>query len=690
MLDEIQTARINKNRGALLSLDIRKAFDTISHDFINQAFRFFNFGENFIKWINLIGTNRRACIILESGMYSKYFDLERGNAQGDTTSPYIFNIGYQILLLKLNFDLQIAGLIATPDVPPDLLRLAPDQQVGNYPRKVFAFADDGNLLTKMDFNSLSRVKTILKKFGDLSGLECNVEKTILMQFGDTTPISQEIKDLGFSIDNSVTVLGLKIKSNNLNVQENWDKILEKVRGQVRNWTRFNLSLPGRVNIAKTMLYSQINYLGCFLEFPTELMDNISDLIESYVSGNLRIAKKRLYTSPKNGGIGLFEIETYLKSQRVAWIARSLNLDEIWKIKLFIAGKGNILNVRSSFLSKEQTPILHGIVLAYESFLSGFTKYDENFWNSAIFENGALFVKLREKKVLSKDFFSEEFFAEHENKILNWTIMDFYSDKDTMKTRETFCTDNNINLERNDFNALKAMASTAKLKYSKKDPNEKKTCTISDFLRRGVKGCKRYRKRIIGKEEENVPHNIVKFASNTETVIGYENSKKLNNLWNTSFFSNETRTFLFKLHNNTLGYNNAVAHFVPGHSPNCTFCDIVGNQDVEDETPLHLLFSCRISENFIDEIFSWFLGERANISRQEFFVTFNRTDHRKNEPLFIFAVLVKKYIWDCKQRFSLPNLENAKVLLLEELKVIKSINLTAKNILLNSGIATALG
>jgi hypothetical protein len=53
-------------------------------------------------------------------------------------------------------------------------------------------------------------------------------------------------------------------------------------------------------------------------------------------------------------------------------------------------------------------------------------------------------------------------------------------------------------------------------------------------------------------------------------------------------------------------------------------------------------------------------------------------------------LVKKYLWDCKQRFSLPNLDNAKVLLLEELKVIKSINLTAKNMLLNSGIATALG
>jgi hypothetical protein len=42
---------------------------------------------------------------MENGMYSEFFDLERGNAQGDTTSPYIFNLGFQILLLKLTFDL---------------------------------------------------------------------------------------------------------------------------------------------------------------------------------------------------------------------------------------------------------------------------------------------------------------------------------------------------------------------------------------------------------------------------------------------------------------------------------------------------------------------------------------------------------------------------------------------------------
>ena len=215
------------------------------------------------------------------------------------------------------------------------------------------------------------------------------------------------------------------------------------------------------------------------------------------------------------------------------------------------------------------------------------------------------------------------------------------------------------------NILKNLASNAKLKYTKKESLEMKTCNLESFLKRPVKGCKRFRKRIEGREDKNIPHNIVKFASNTETIIGYEKSKKLNSVWNKTFFSNPLRTFLFKLHNNTAGYNNVVSHFVQGHSPNCTFCDLLGNQDVEDETPLHLFYACEISERFIESIFSWILGEPANITRQELFVDFNRQDHTKNDFLDIISILIKKYIWDCKQRFSLPGIENAKIYIREE-------------------------
>jgi hypothetical protein len=101
IVDTINAAKVTGRKGALLSLDIKKAFDSTSHNYLQQVYKFFNFGPNFIRWLNLVCTNRRACIILENEYYSDFFDLERGNAQGDTISPYIFNIGFQILLFKL-------------------------------------------------------------------------------------------------------------------------------------------------------------------------------------------------------------------------------------------------------------------------------------------------------------------------------------------------------------------------------------------------------------------------------------------------------------------------------------------------------------------------------------------------------------------------------------------------------------
>ncbi len=94
-----------------------------------------------------------------------------------------------------------------------------------------------------------------------------------------------------------------------------------------------------------MLYSQINYLGCILPIPTQTASTLEDVIENFVTGPLRIAKKRLYLSPENGGLGLFEIKTFLAAQKVACIVRAKDTDEIWKIKLFIAGAGNVYNIR---------------------------------------------------------------------------------------------------------------------------------------------------------------------------------------------------------------------------------------------------------------------------------------------------------------------------------------------------------
>jgi len=111
LIDGIQYCKKTGKKGALLSLDIKKAFDSTCHSYILEVYKFFNFGPNIIRWLTVIGTNRKACVIVSRDKLGRFFELERGNAQGDTISPFIFNLGFQLLLFRLNFDLQIASIL---------------------------------------------------------------------------------------------------------------------------------------------------------------------------------------------------------------------------------------------------------------------------------------------------------------------------------------------------------------------------------------------------------------------------------------------------------------------------------------------------------------------------------------------------------------------------------------------------
>jgi hypothetical protein len=100
-------------------------------------------GPQMIAWIKLLCTNRRACIILGIEKLGSVFNLERGNAQGDVISPFLFNICYQIVLLKLELDLQIKdGLDLPVPVPvvPNFTGAGEDQLPVRYiAKRVFAF-----------------------------------------------------------------------------------------------------------------------------------------------------------------------------------------------------------------------------------------------------------------------------------------------------------------------------------------------------------------------------------------------------------------------------------------------------------------------------------------------------------------------------------------------------------------------
>ncbi len=172
-----------------MSIDQSKAFDSVSHAYMREVYRFFGFGNDFIR---ISETYRTACITFDDGTLSQPFDLGRGEAQGNTPSPVLYNMGEQILLFKLELCQEIASVfnhyliprqqLALEYVPDSVMEVAePDQEFRNELNRETdnsdAFADDTSILTLFTFTALLALKTCLEEFGTFSGLKCNIEKT---------------------------------------------------------------------------------------------------------------------------------------------------------------------------------------------------------------------------------------------------------------------------------------------------------------------------------------------------------------------------------------------------------------------------------------------------------------------------------------------------------------------------------
>ena len=87
-----------------------------------------------------------------------------------------------------------------------------------------------------------------------------------------------------------------------------------------------------------------------------------------------------------------------------------------------------------------------------------------------------------------------------------------------------------------------------------------------FFNKFKKGSNIFNNNLNTVNEGYVLHNIVKYGKTTDSVIQINQSINLNILWKEHYFDNSTKSFIFKLHNNSLGYNLMVSKFVRGHKP----------------------------------------------------------------------------------------------------------------------------
>ena len=210
------------------------------------------------------------------------------------------------MLWKIELDPEIEGLYHNPR-PPEQLPV-PNAELNTEffayesnkeTSKNESFADDANNFILLNENSILKLKIILDNFRSLSGLQCNIDKLYAMRIGDTDgEIDQAILDVGFPFCNELTVLGFVINNTGTFITKNFDKVRQKINSLIRFWERFNLSLPGKITIYKTLLLPQLNFIASVLPPPAETLLELEKIMENFVIKGFGVAKDRLYQPVK--------------------------------------------------------------------------------------------------------------------------------------------------------------------------------------------------------------------------------------------------------------------------------------------------------------------------------------------------------------------------------------------------------
>jgi hypothetical protein len=610
LINVIETIRFCNNNdisGALVTVDMAKAFDTLSHRFLGEVLNFFGLGPNIIRWLKLLGENRQACILLDDGTYSRNFSLDRGRAQGDNISPNTFNFAEQILLFKIELDPTFSGIARNFTLPHEIETNASPhfmfESSGETSRNE-SLADDNTILLLMNQANLVTLRSTLDAFGRISGLKCNFDKTMVMPIGRVgTPLNNYA---GFTLSNSVKLLGMTINNDLDNVDDIFIEIGEKILNIILFWSRFRLTLCGRIAILKTLLIPQINYLGCILTPDHKVIDGLQALLDDFALNNIPCAASRRYLPPEKGGLGLIHIGTFLMAQKCSWVKQAhTNTIDNWRLQLKILSPGfNISKIRLFDVDKLENPILFNIVEGFQVFNNCYNQIGMNYIKSNIYCNPWFVRSKFDGGLLDRSFFGKIFFDLHNVAIKSLTYENCFT-AIGFKSMTEFA-NMSLPLSQVGWERLRSALLYAKERFR----NNNSTATalpppksIDEFLGTVKKGSKKFREII----DKSVYNKIdVGDLTSLRSFCGITGLSLPDNVtvehflssWNVSFLDNNIREFIFKCRYNLLKTNDRLSRFLPLIDQTCFLCKCVNINYQHRESFSHFFRKCPVMSHLI--------------------------------------------------------------------------------------------
>ena len=181
--------------------------------------------------------------VLNNGLSTGPFEIQKGARQGDPLSPYLFIIVLEVLAVSIRKNKDIQG-IAVDGIEIELE----------------LFADDLTVFLRND-GSLRHLLALISKFGICSGLVINFDKTEMFILGNSVLApAQDQSIMNIDVKRDVKILGVYFTyDRRLRHKLNIKEIIDAIKTKLQLWKWRNLTIIGRIQIVKTFVLPLIMY-----------------------------------------------------------------------------------------------------------------------------------------------------------------------------------------------------------------------------------------------------------------------------------------------------------------------------------------------------------------------------------------------------------------------------------------------
>ena len=273
-----------------VSLDFKKAFDSIDQRWLSRVLQKMNFPMKFIRTINSLNKDANVRVLV-NGFRTKPVSINKGVRQGDPLSLYLFLLAVEPLVATINNDTRIEGL-----------GKGRKRNV-----KCPSYADDLTL-TLVGSPSVCLAFEIIERFSEATGLKLNIEKTQGMMVRSSCT-DDRLPPINWQ-NQSIKILGFQI--GNVNHRAIWHDSLEGLRKQkllvnvpFQTWQAKSL-------LAKSKLLPQITYNAHTYPLDMTSKKLIETEFLNYLTNNstISLSMRSLQRPTNDGGIKFPNPTTY--------------------------------------------------------------------------------------------------------------------------------------------------------------------------------------------------------------------------------------------------------------------------------------------------------------------------------------------------------------------------------------------